>query len=166
MTVPQDLAGRRPAPAVLSVIERLCVTTLAVPLAVPLLLGFGTCQGNSRTASPARGNSQPALRESSRLRKERGCGRHLEMGALVPNTTSSTFGLIVQDQIPRACILAVWRIHSPFLQICRRPISSVWVASTCQCPVLTSALEIGERPHRHPACRGGGVRGRQGRHHR
>src|ERR1035438_9077109 len=38
---------RRLAPALLSVIERLCVTPLAVPLAVPLLLGFGTCQGNS-----------------------------------------------------------------------------------------------------------------------
>ena len=63
---------RRPAPAVLSVIEGLCVTPLAVPAAVPLLLGFGTCQGNSRAASPAHANSQPALRESWRLRKERG----------------------------------------------------------------------------------------------
>ena len=121
---------RRPAPALLSVIEGICVTPLAVPLAVPLLLGFGTCQGNSRAASPAHGASQPALRESARLRRERGSGRHLEMGALVRNTTSSTFGLIVQDQIPRACILAVWRIHSPFRQICRGPFCSAWAAST------------------------------------
>src|SRR5450756_381579 len=71
---------RRPEPALFCVIERLCVTPLAVPLAVPLLPGFGTCQGNSRAASPAHGNSQPALRESSRLRKEPGSGRHLEMG--------------------------------------------------------------------------------------
>ena len=54
--------------------------TLAVPLAVPLLQGFGTCQGNSRAASPAHGASQPALRESLRLRMDRGSGRHLEMG--------------------------------------------------------------------------------------
>src|ERR1019366_8436231 len=56
---------RRPEPALLSVIERLCVT----PLAVPLLQGFGKCQGNSRAASPAHGTSQPALRQSLRLRK-------------------------------------------------------------------------------------------------
>src|ERR1035438_1405901 len=72
---------RRPAPALFSVIEGLCVTPLAVPLAVHPLLGFGTCQGNSRAASPAHANSQPALREPLRLRKERDSGRHLDMGA-------------------------------------------------------------------------------------
>ena len=59
---------------------RLLCLLLAVPLAVPPLLGFGTCQGNSRAASPAHGASQPALRESLRLRMDRGSGRHLEMG--------------------------------------------------------------------------------------
>src|ERR1019366_1897175 len=55
---------RRPAPALLYVIDGLCVTPLAVPLAVPLLQGFGTCQGDSRAASPAHRNSQPAPRAS------------------------------------------------------------------------------------------------------
>jgi hypothetical protein len=36
---------RQPALALLSVIDGLCVTPLAVPPAVPLLQGFGTCQG-------------------------------------------------------------------------------------------------------------------------
>ena len=40
-------------PALLSVIDGLCVTPFAASLAVRLLLGFGTCPGNSRAASPA-----------------------------------------------------------------------------------------------------------------
>src|ERR1017187_4033815 len=50
------VALRRPAPALLSVIEPLCVTPLAVPLAVPLLLGFGTCQGELACRVPSSSN--------------------------------------------------------------------------------------------------------------
>ena len=71
-----------------------------------------------------------------------------------------------------------------FSQICRGPFCSPWGASRpANIPICLSCrhlrvhgdqvvdggrrcLEIGEGLHRHPACRGGGVRGRQGRHHR
>src|ERR1035441_446382 len=63
--------------ALLSV-KGLCVTPFAASLAVPPLQGFGTGQRNSRAASPAHGASQPALRESLRLQKERDSGRNPE----------------------------------------------------------------------------------------
>ena len=100
---------RRPEPALLSVIERLCVTPLAVPLAVPPLLGFGAGQGNSRAASPAHANSQPALRAPMRLRKERGSGRHLQMAVLVPNRYSSTAAGIWKSAPPIASCSGIAR---------------------------------------------------------
>jgi hypothetical protein len=105
---------RRLAPALLSVIERLCVTPFAVPPAVPLLLGFGTCQGNSRAASPAYGNSQPALRASLRRRKERGSGRHLKMAVLVPARYPSTAAGIWKPAPPIAsCSGTAYSAQSP-----------------------------------------------------
>ena len=138
---------------------------------------------DSRVIDPFR-----AVAAAAPLIQWRALGYHNLFSILrfVPNTTSSTFGLIVQDQIPRACILAVWRIHSPFLQICRGPFCSAWglgrlharqyphlpVVPTSACSWGSGSRRrppvLGNRrgPHRHPACRGGGVRGRQGRHHR
>src|ERR1039458_7256787 len=103
---------RRLAPVLLSVIDGLWVTPLAVPLAVPLLQGFGTGQGNSRAAPPAHGASQPALRESLRLRNERGSGRHLEMG----RSCSFVSNLMRQwTESPRysSTAAAVWKLAPP-----------------------------------------------------
>jgi len=74
------------------------------------------------------------------------------MAALVPNTTSPTFGLIVQDQIPRACILAAGRIHSPIRRTCRRPISSVWSClGRLHLPMSRSDICVGNRRGAAPA---------------
>jgi hypothetical protein len=82
---------RRLAPALLSEIEGLWVTPLAVPLAVPPLLGFGTCQGNSRAASPAHGKApSPRSGRPCVTGKSVGSGRHLQMAVLVPNRYAST----------------------------------------------------------------------------
>ena len=106
---------RRLAPALLSVIDGLCVTPLAVPLAVPLLLGFGTGQGNSRAAPPVHANSQPALREPLRLRNERGSGRHLEMGRSCSFVSNDAV-----DGEPRysSTAAAVWKLAPPIASCC------------------------------------------------
>jgi hypothetical protein len=91
-------ALRRTALALLSVTGGYCVTPSRFPCSWALRRAGGT-----RVPRPQLiGNSQPALRESLRRRRERGSGRHLKMAVLVPNRYSSTAASIWKSARGRA----------------------------------------------------------------
>ena len=73
--------------------------------------------------------------------------------------------LSFSPDLPRALLFCLGRLHAANIPICLS-CRHLRVHRDQVVDGGRPCLEIGEGPHRHPACRGGGVRGRQGRHHR